>query len=170
MLWRYIEKKVKKSFYPDLYYWSPRLPRAIQKSIYTMYGLNIKFEFIPEHLPPFYYFLYFGKKKGYHYPTDDDIKFFYFTLFKKNGFIFILICCIIYKDFFFEALFLLIKSAITFYLIISLIYLILYIRKHILIIKTILYKLPTKYYPTLLLILTNYFLNILFNSKKKWYF
>jgi len=64
MLWRYIEKKVKNSLYPDLYYWSPRLPRAIQKSIYKQYGLNIKFEFIPEHLSPFYYFLYFGKKKA----------------------------------------------------------------------------------------------------------
>merc|ERR1712046_127679 len=98
---------------------------------------------------------------------DDDIKFFYFTLFKKNGFIFILLCCLIYKDCFLEVLFLLIKSAIAFYLIISLL---LYIRKHILITKTILYKLQVKYYPTLLLILINYFLNILFNSKKKWYF
>jgi len=170
MLWRYIEKKVKNSFYPDLYYWSPRLPRAIQKSIYKKYGLNIKFEFIPEYLSPFYYFLYFGKKKGYHYPTDDDIKFFYFTLFKKNGFIFILLCCIIYKDCFLEVLFLLIKSSIAFYLIISLIYLVLYIRKHIFIAKQFLYRLKIKHYPTLLLILINYFLNILFNSKKKWYF
>lgn len=170
MLWRYIEKKVKNSLYPDLYYWSPRLPRAVQKSIYKQYGLNIKFEFIPEHLSPFYYFLYFGKKKGYHYPTDDDIKFFYFTLFKKNGFIFILLCCIIYKNCFLELLFLLIKSSIAFYLIISLIYLVLYIRKHIIIAKNFIYKVQIKHYPTLLLIIINYSLNILFNSKKKWYF
>merc|ERR1712025_1102268 len=98
--------------------------------------------------------------------TDDDIKFFYFTLFKKNGFIFILICCIIHKNCFLEVLFLLIKSSIAFYLIISLIYLVLYIRKHI-IIRKFIYRVQIKHYPTLLLILINYFLNILFNSKKK---
>merc|ERR1711981_1347297 len=94
----------------------------------------------------------------------------YFTLFKKNGFIFILLCCIIYKDCFLEVLFLLIKSSIAFYLIISLIYLVLYIRKHILIAKHFLYRVQIKHYPTLLLILINYFLNILFNSKKKMVF
>jgi hypothetical protein len=97
MLWRYVERKVKNSLYPDLHYWSPILPHAIRKSIYKKHGLNIKFEFIPEWWSPYDYFLFFGKIKGYHYPTDDDIKFFYFTLFKKNGFLFILLVLIVYK-------------------------------------------------------------------------
>jgi len=170
VLWRYVEKKVKNSFYPDLYYWSHNIPRAVRISVFKKYGLNIRFEIIPENLPPVLYVWRFGKFKGWHYPTDDDIKFFYFTLFKKNGFIFILICCIIYKNCFLEVLFLLIKSSIAFYLIISLIYLVLYIRKHIIIARKFIYRVQIKHYPTLLLILINYFLNILFNSKKKWYF
>jgi len=173
MLWRYIEKKVKNSLYPDLYYWSPRLPRAIQKSIYKQYGLNIKFEFIPEHLSPFYYFLYFGKKKGYHYPTDDDIKFFYFTLFKKNGFIFLIFCCIVYRNCFLEFLTLVIKSGIAFYLIVYFIYMVLFIRKHIRMTVRLIYRTPSKLRPLLFVIGINQFLNIIFNfnsKKKKWYF
>jgi hypothetical protein len=52
MLWRYVERKVKNSLYPDLHYWSPILPHAIRKSIYKKHGLNIKFEFIPEWWSP----------------------------------------------------------------------------------------------------------------------
>jgi len=90
MFWRYIEKKVKKSLYPDLYYWSFILPYEVKLVIYKKYGLNIKFECIPERWPDMYYYWFFGKRKNYHYPTDDDIKFFYFTLFKKNGFLFLI--------------------------------------------------------------------------------
>ena len=170
MLWRYVEKKVKNSFYPDLYYWSPILPRAVRRSIYKKYGLNIRFEVIPEWWPPYEYYCYFGKKKGYHYPTDDDIKFFYFTLFKKNGFLFILLVSIIYRNCFLELLWLLIKSGIAFYLIVSLIYLILFIRKYVRISFKFLYRVPIKYYPTLIIIIINFFFNIIFKSKKKWYF
>ena len=90
MLWRYVEKKVKNNFYPDLYYWSQNLPRTLRRSVYKKHGLNIRFEVIPENFPPMLYYWHFNKLKGYHYPTDDDIKFFYFTLFKKNGFIFLI--------------------------------------------------------------------------------
>jgi hypothetical protein len=166
MLWRYVEKKVKNSLYPNLYYWSPILPRAIKKSIYKKHGLNIKFEFIPEWWPPYDFFFFFGKIKGYHYPTDDDIKFFYFTLFKKNGFLFILLVLIIYRTHFLELLWLFVKSGITFYLIISLIYLTLFIRKHIRIGLKFLYKVPIKYYPILIIIIINFFL-ILFLVLKK---
>jgi hypothetical protein len=170
MLWRYVERKVKNSLYPDLHYWSPILPHAIRKSIYKKHGLNIKFEFIPEWWSPYEYFLFFGKIKGYHYPTDDDIKFFYFTLFKKNGFLFILLVLIVYRTYFLELLCLVVKSGITFYLIISLIYLILFIRKHARINLKFLIRVPIKYYPILIIIIINFFFNIIFSSKNKWYF
>jgi hypothetical protein len=83
MLWRYVEKKVTNSMYPDLNYWTTAVPDCVKISIYKKYGRNVKFEFIPEYTPPDLYYMLLGKKKGYHYPTDDDIKFFYFTLFKK---------------------------------------------------------------------------------------
>jgi len=173
MFWRYIEKKVKKSFYPELKYWSFTLPHEVKLSIYKQYGLNIKFEFIPERWPDIYYYWFFGKRKNYHYPTDDDIKFFYFTLFKKNGFLFLIICCIIYRNCFLELVILLIKSGIAFYLIIYFIYLILLVRKYIcLFYKYRKYTLSIKYIPILIIIMFNNFLNILFNfkKKKKWYF
>jgi len=157
MLWRYVEKKVKNSFYPDLYYWSPILPKALRRSIYKKHGLNIRFEIIPEWWSPFYYYCYFGKKKGYHYPTDDDIKFFYFTLFKKNGFLFLLLVCIIYRNHFLELLWLVFKSGIAFYLIVSSIYLVLFLRKYLYITLKILARVPIKYYHTLILILINFF-------------
>merc|ERR1711933_148443 len=140
---------VKNSFYPDLYFWSHNLPRTIRTSIYKKYGLNIRFEIIPEKWPPMLYFWYFGKYKDYHYPTDDDIKFFYFTLFKKNGFLFI----------------------IFFYLIVYFIYLILFLRKILRLSIKMLYLTPVNCIPTLFLIFINCILNI-FNSKKKkkWYF
>jgi len=59
MLWRYVEKKVKNSLYPNLSYWSPILPYAIRKSIYKKHGLNIKFEFIPEWWSPYDFFFFF---------------------------------------------------------------------------------------------------------------
>jgi len=170
MLWKYVQKKVKNSLYPDLHYWQPDVPRPVQRSIYKKYGLNIKFETIPEHFSPFFYEFYFGIKKGYYYPTDDHIKFFYFSLFKRNGFIFILICCIIYRNCFLELLFLVIKSGIVGYLVISVIYISLHIHKRIRLTIRFLYKLPVKYYPILIIILINCFLNKLFNSKKEWYF
>jgi len=173
MVWRYIEKKVKKSFYPKLYYWPITLPYDVRLSIYKKYGLNVKFEFIPERWHKMYYYWFFGKYKNYHYPTDDDIKFFYFTLFKKNGFLFLIICCIIYRNCLLELVILLIKSGITFYLIVYFIYLILLIRKYIcLFYKYRKYTLSIKYIPILIIIMFNNFLNILFNfkKKKKWYF
>ena len=87
MLWQYVRKKVKKSLYPDLIYWSDNLPRGIRLSIYKKYKtLNIRFEYLPEAWSPMLYYFYFNQKKDYYYPTDDDIKFFYFTLFKKMVF------------------------------------------------------------------------------------
>jgi len=171
MVWRYVEKKVKSSLYPDLYFWSHNLPRTIRTSIYKKYGLNIRFEIIPEKWPPMLYYWYFDKYKGYHYPTDDDIKFFYFTLFKKNGFLFGILCYILYIDCFFELLVLLIKSSITFYLIVYFIYLILFLRKILLLSIKMLYRTPINCIPTLFLIFINSIFNI-FNSKKKkkWYF
>merc|ERR1739849_47592 len=139
---------------------------GVKLVIYKKYGLNIKFECIPERWPDMYYYWFFGKRKNYHYPTDDDIKFFYFTLFKKNGFLFLIICCIIYRNCFLELVILLIKSGITFYLIVYFIYLILLLRKYLcLFYKYRKYTLSIKYIPILIII--NNFLNILFNFKKK---
>merc|ERR1712124_194528 len=90
------------------------------------------------------------------------IKFFYFTLFKKNGFLFMIVCCILFKDCFAEFILFLFKSAITFYLILCLIYTIFYVRKHIRIGVRILYRTPTKLYP-ILFILVLIYLNILLN-------
>lgn len=164
MVWRFIEKKVKNSFYPDLYYWSANLPRTIRTSVYKKHGLNIRFEIIPEFWPSMLYFWYFGKLKGHHYPTDNNIKFFYFTLFKKNGFIFIILCYIIYRNCFFNFFFLLLKSGIAFYLIVYLIFIILLIRKFIRIILKILYRTPLNCIPILIIINFNDILNKL---KKK---
>ena len=170
MLWCSVRKKVKNSFYPDLYFWSQNLPRTLRRSVYKKHGLNIRFEIIPEHLPSILYYWYFNKRKGYYYPTDDDIKFFYFTLFKKNGFLFLILCCIVYRNCFFEFLTLVIKSGITFYLIIYFTYMALLLRKQIRMAIKLIYKTPTNALLTLLVIGINYFLNIIFNSKKKWYF
>lgn len=174
MLWSYIEKKVKNSLYPDIYYWSPNLSRIFRKSIYIKNSLNIKFEYIPERWSSMFYNWYFGRQKGYHYPTDDDIKFFYFTLFKKNGFLFIIFCFIIYKNYFFEVIILLIKSFIAFYLILYLIYIVLFLYKYLYRIYKMLKKVPSKYFSILIIIGINYSLNIIFNFKKnsilKWYF
>jgi hypothetical protein len=170
MLWRYVEKKVKNSFYPDLLFWSQNLPRTFRRSVYKRHGLNIRFEIIPENWPPMLYYWYFGKRKGYHYPTDDDIKFFYFTLFKKNGFIFLLLCCVIYRNCFLEVLILVIKSAIAFYLIVYFIYMVLFIRKLLRISIRFVYKNSLSFILILFIVYINQFLNILFNSKKEWYF
>jgi len=170
MLWRYVEKKVKNNFYPDLFFWSQNLPRTLRRSIYKKHGLAIRFEVIPENLPPMLYYWYFGKSKGYHYPTDNDIKFFYFTLFKKNGFIFLIFCYIVYRSCFSEFLVLFIKSGITFYLIIYFIYIIFFIKKNIRLVSCFLFNIPKNLIPILLIININQFLNIIFNSKKKWYF
>ena len=170
MIWRYVEKKVKKSFYPDLYYWSQNLPRSIRTSIYCKYNLNIRFEFIPENFRPMLYYWYFGKCKGYYYPTDDNIKFFYFTLFKKNGFIFLILCYLFYRNCFLEFLILVIKSGIAFYLIIYFIYILLFMRKIVRVCFKIIKRTPVRCLPTLLLIVINQLINILYSTKKKWYF
>jgi len=171
MFWQYVEKKFKTSLYPDLYHWDLNLPKIIKKKIYKKYGFNIQFAFIPEYLSTILYYWYFGKYKNYYYPTNKDIKFFYFTLFKKNGFIFLIICTIIYNNFFLDLLFLLIKSFIVFYLTLYVIYIIFLIQKFIYISMKILFNICFKYYPTLILFVINYFLNVLFNyKKKKWYF
>merc|ERR1712025_1263907 len=134
------------------------------------YGLNIKFEFIPERWPDMYYYWFFGKYKNYHYPTDDDIKFFYFTLFKKNGFIFMILCYLFYRNCFLEFLVLVTKSGIAFYLIIYFIYILLFMRKIIRVSFKIIRRTPIKCLPTLLIIVINQFINILYSTKKKWYF
>lgn len=170
MFWRYVEKKVKNNFYPDLFFWSQNLPRTLRRSVYKTHGLNIRFEIIPENWPPMLYYWYFGKHKGYHYPTDDDIKFFYFTLFKKNGFIFLILCYIIHRNYFLEFLLLFIKSGISFYLIIYFIYVVFFIKKKICIITRFIFHIPKNLISILLIININNFLNIIFNSKKKWYF
>jgi len=170
MLWRYVEKKVKNNFYPDLYYWSQNLPRTLRRSVYKKHGLNIRFEVIPENFPPMLYYWHFNKLKGYHYPTDDDIKFFYFTLFKKNGFIFLIFCCIVYRNCFLEFLLLCLKSGIFFYLITYFIYMLFFIKKHIVITIRFLKILPKNLIPTVLIININNFLNIIFNSKKNGIF
>jgi len=173
MIWSYVQKKVKKSLYPDLYYWSHNLPRFYRRVIFLGYDLNIKFEYIPERWDPLLYFWYFDRLKYYHYPTDDDIKFFYFTLFKKNGFLFIIICLIIYKNYLFDLIILLINSGIAFYLIVHLIYTILLLRKNIYLLYLLLKILPYKCIPILIIIFINRMLNILFNFKSKplkWYF
>ena len=174
MLWNCIRNKVKSNFYPDLLLLSQHIPRIIRTSVYHKYGLNIRFEVVPEWLPPMLYYWHFGKYKGYHYPTDDNIKYFYFTLFKKNGFIFILFCCILYRNCFIEFIVLVTKSGIAFYLIVYFIYMVLFFKKHIRkFIKTI-YRTPIKLLPTLTIIFINHnILNTLFNNskkKKKWYF
>jgi len=171
MVWRFVEKKVKNSLYPDLYVWSHNLPRCVRTSIHNKYGLNIRFELIPERWSPMLYYWYFGKYKGYHYPTDDDIKFFYWTLFKKNGFLFILTCCIVYRNCFLEFLILVIKSGITFYLIVYFIYITLYTRKLIRISIRTLRILPSNCTLTAILYGVNELLNF-FKKKKnrKWYF
>lgn len=170
MLWRYVEKKVKNNFYPDLFFWSQNLPRILRRSVYKKHGLNIRFEVIPENWPPMLYYWYFGKQKGYHYPTEDDIKFFYFTLFKKNGFIFLILCYITYSNCFLEFLLLFIKSGISFYLIIYFIYVIFFIKKNICFVIRFIFNIPKNLISILLIININKFLNIIFNSKKKWYF
>merc|ERR1712032_1344654 len=113
------------------------------------------------------YYWYFNKRKGYYYPTDDDIKFFYFTSFKKNGFLFLIFCCIVYRNCFFEFLILVIKSGITFYLIIYFIYMVLFIRKHIRMTVRLIYRTPSKLRPLLFIIGINQFLNIIFNFNSK---
>jgi len=171
MVWKYVQRKVKNSLYPDLYLWSHNIPRTIRTSIYKKHGLNVRFEIIPERWPPMLYFWYFGKKKGWHYPTDDDIKWFYFTLFKKNGFIFMIICYIFYRNCFLELIILVIKSAISFYLIVYFIYMILFLRKIIRLSFRMLVRTPLHGIPTLIIYAVNAILNM-FNpkNKKKWYF
>merc|ERR1712222_21320 len=70
-------------------------------------------------------------------------------------------------DCFLEFAFFLFKSAITFYLILCLIYTIFYIRKHIRIGVRILYRTPIKLYPILIIIFINLILNN--NSEKSIY-
>ena len=166
MIWRYVEKKVKDSFYPDLYYWSQNLPRSIRTSIYNKYNLNIRFEFIPENLRPMLYYWYFGKCKGYYYPTDDNIKFFYFTLFKKNGFIFLILCYLFYRNYFLEFLTLVTKSGIAFYLIIYFIYILLFMRKIIRVSFKVIRSNSVRCLLILLLISINESINILYSTKK----
>jgi len=170
MIWRYVEKKVKNNFYPDLFFWSQNLPRSLRRSIYKQHGLNIRFEVIPENWPPMLYYWYFGKYKGYHYPTDSDIKFFYFTLFKKNGFIFLIFCYIVYRNCFLDFILLCIKSGIYFYLIIYFIYIVFFIKKNIRITSRFIFNIPKNLIPILLIININRFLNIIFNSKKNGIF
>jgi len=171
MVWKYVERKVKNSLYPDLYVWSHNIPRAVRTSIYKKHGLNIRFEIIPERWPPMLYFWYFGREKGYHYPTDDDIKFFYFTLFRKNGFLFMILCYIFYRNCFLEFLILVIKSAIALYLIAYFIYMFLLLRKILRLSFKMFRRTPFHCMPTLIIFAVNAILNM-FNSKtkKKWYF
>jgi len=171
MLWRFIEKKVKNNFYPDLYFGSHNVPRCVRTSVYRKYGLNIRFEILPESWSPMLYYWYFGRYKGYHYPTDDDIQFFYWTLFKKNGFLFSLVCCIIYQDCFLDLIILIFKSSITFYLIVYFIYMILFMRKIIKISIKLLRVTPSNCIPILILLTLNDLLNSLKTKKeRKWYF
>merc|ERR1712224_824689 len=156
---RYVEKKVKNNFYPDLFFWSQNLPRSLRRSIYKQHGLNIRFEVIPENWPPMLYYWYFGKYKGYHYPTDSDIKFFFFIF-----------CYIVYRNCFLDFILLCIKSGIYFYLIIYFIYIVFFIKKNIRITSRFIFNIPKNLIPILLIININRFLNIIFNSKKKWYF
>merc|ERR1712100_852496 len=105
------------------------------KNMGLIYGLKLF-----QNIPSILYYWYFNKRKGYYYPTDDDIKFFYFTSFKKNGFLFLIFCCIVYRNCFSEFLILVIKSGITFYLIIYSIYILLFLRKQTRIIIKLIYK------------------------------
>jgi len=171
MLWRYIEIKVKRMFYPNIYFFSEEeVVSAFKRSIYKKYDLNIRFDTIPEYYCDMYYFAFFGLQKGLFVPTDDNIKFFYFTRFKKNGFLFILLSIVLYRNCFFEFVFLVIKGFIAFYLIVDLIYIIFFIRKYI----KIILKLPHNFIFTIFLIYINKFLNKLsnklFKSNEKWYF
>lgn len=170
MIWRYVEKKVKNNFYPDLFFWSQNLPRTLRRSVYKKHGLNIRFEVIPETWPSMLYYWHFGRRKGYHYPTDSDVKFFYFTLFKKNGFIFLIFCYIVYRNCFLDFILLCIKSGISFYLIIYFIYVVFFIKKNIRITSRFIFNIPKNLIPILVIININQFLNVIFNSKKKWYF
>jgi len=162
MFWKYIEKKVEKSIYPDNRYWPPYMPHCFQKSIYRKYGFNAKFQIIRG----FYYF--FVNKYNRHC-YNNDIKFFYFTLFKKNGFIFILFCCILYQNCFLEFLYLILKALIAFYLIIWFIYIILLLRKYIYISIKIYKRLCITFIMILVLINFNSKLNQFFNNSE-WYF
>jgi len=170
MVWRYIEVKVKRMFYPNIYMFPEEVAPAFKRSIYKRYKLCVRFDTIPEYYCEMFYFAFFGIKKGWFVPTDDNIKFFYFTRFKKNGFLFIIFCSILYRNCFFEFLFLLIKGFIAFYIIVDLIYIILFIRKYI----KISLKLPCNLVLTIFLIYFNMALNklsdILFKSKEKWHF
>jgi len=166
MFWRYIDIKVRRMFYPNLYFFEEDIDSAFKRSIYKKYGFNIRFDTIPENYPEMLYFAFFGIKKGWFVPTDENIKFFYFTRFKKNGFLFIIFCIILYRNCFFEFLFLLIKGFIAFYIIVDLIYIIFFIRKYV----KITLNLPGTLALTILYIYINVYLNKLFKSNKKWYF
>jgi len=170
MLWRYIEIKVKRIFYPNIHFFPEEVDSAFKRSIYKQYNLNIRFDTIPEYYCELYYVTFFGIQKGWFIPTDDNIKFFYFTRFKKNGFLFLIFCFIIYGNCFFEFFFLVIKGFIAFYIIVDLIYIIFFIRKYI----KISLKLPRNLVFTIFLIYINIFLNKLgnklFKFDKKWYF
>jgi hypothetical protein len=86
MLWRYVEKKVKNSLYPNLSYWSPILPYAIRKSIYKKHGLNIKFEFIPEWWSPYDFFFFLVNLKATIIPRMTILNFFFLLYLKKMVF------------------------------------------------------------------------------------
>merc|ERR1712222_2854 len=149
MIWRYVEKKVKNNFYPDLFFWSQNLPRSLRRRIYKQHGLNIRFEVIPENWPPMLYYWDFGK---------------------YNGFIFLIFCYIVYRNCFLDFILLCIKSGISFYLITYSIYIVFFIKKYIRIASRFILNIPKNLIPILLIININQFLNIIFNSKKKWYF
>lgn len=173
MFWRYVEKKVKNNFYPDLLLLSQNIPRCVRASVYKKYGLNVRFEIVPEFFSSMLYYWHFFKYKDYHYPTDDDIKWFYFSLFKKNGFLFILFCCIVYRNCFIDFISLLIKSGTIFYLLIYFIYILFFLRKYIYIYVKMIKQNPLRFSLILIIIFINKILNKIFNfniKKTKWYF
>ena len=166
MLWRYIEIKVRRIIYPNLFFFEEDIAPAFKRSIYKKYGFNIRFDTIPENYPDMLYLFFFGIEKGLFYPTDDNIKFFYFTRFKKNGFLFIIFCIILYRNCFFEFVLLLTKGFIGFYIIVDLIYIIFFIRKWV----KIIIRSPGTIALTVFLTYINLYLNKLFKSNEKWYF
>jgi len=87
MLWQYVRKKVKKSLYPDLIYWSDNLPRGIRLSIYKKYKtLNIRFEYLPEAWSPMLYYFYFNKKNIIIILQMTTLNFFTLLCLKKMAF------------------------------------------------------------------------------------
>merc|ERR1712187_979780 len=80
----------------------------------------------------------------------------------------VIFCYIVYRNCFFDFISLCIKSGIAFYLITYFIYIVFFIKKNIRITSRFIINIPKNLIPILLIININQFLNIIFNSKKKW--